>query len=436
MGGQTNRRRFLGWTAAIAAAAAGCAEIGDDGGDGSDGSGGDGSDGGSTPTATATASPTPTETTETPTETTETPTETTETPDPVEPRPVRGSFPMFQYDEENSGHNLNGTGPVEGVREVWTYQSKVIVEAAPAVDDGVAYGGGSTEVYSVNASDGRVRWRRDLSGILNAVPAVDDDVVYVPKSGGTYALSAEDGTTRWRYDGMSGGSTSPVFDGDTVYVGGSRGNLYALDKATGDLQWTLDSTDRPVTDPALDGSSILAGLVGERSGISSLRAYDPADGTERWRTPIQHRITAPTVREDTVFVGIQQTGGMGRVYAIATRDGDERWFVDLPRVVSSVATDGIRVYAPTNDGITAISMQGQERWSKSVGRPRGPPTVVDGVVYAATDRLYALDARTGDVRFTHSVGASLRGPPAVLGGHVFVASASGTIYGLQGLQAQ
>ena len=68
------------------------------------------------------------------------------------------------------------------------------------------------------------------------------------------------------------------------------------------------------------------------------------------------------------------------------------------------------------------------RYRGPSGRPSGPGSVSDGVVYAQSDAdgLYALDARTGE-RVWHV--DSLRGytPPAIVGGDIYVTSPKGLV---------
>jgi serine/threonine-protein kinase len=58
---------------------------------------------------------------------------------------------------------------------------------------------------------------------------------------------------------------------------------------------------------------------------------------------------------------------------------------------------------------------------------------VGGTVYVGSndDKVYALDAATGHVRWTYTTGGSVFSSPAVVGGTVYVGSNDWTIYALK-----
>ncbi len=111
----------------------------------------------------------------------------------------------------------------------------------------------------------------------------------------------------------------------------------------------------------------------------------------------------------------------GPVGAAAVSDGSRVWFTDGAGYTSCYLLDQI-------DGIAA--------WSHYSGGPIvGAPVVVDGVVYVSNvdDQVYALDARTGELRwrFEHRLDAArsaslelFGAPPPVVAGDVVYAGFS------------
>jgi outer membrane protein assembly factor BamB len=49
---------------------------------------------------------------------------------------------QFGYDDGNTGHAPNNTGPVADISEQWRYDTDGRVESSPAVADGTVYVGG------------------------------------------------------------------------------------------------------------------------------------------------------------------------------------------------------------------------------------------------------------------------------------------------------
>lgn len=136
-----------------------------------------------------------------------------------------------------------------------------------------------------------------------------------------------------------------------------------------------------------------------------------------------HTPSAPIVADGTVVL----TTSVG-VIALSLRDGTERWRRNLApttiesairygeELVAPVAADG-RVFCPTANGIVALTLDdGSVVWRATDVAGTGIPTTTgDGVVVPTTDGLYMLDARDGSHRWMDSVDARL---PAVSAGTV------------------
>ncbi len=95
---------------------------------------------------------------------------------------------------------------------------------------------------------------------------------------------------------------------------------------------------------------------------------------------------------------------------------------------------------PKRDGqYPQVNSIGKQLWTKSIGNGYSNVTVVDGTLYtmgnaAGTDTVYALDAKTGKEKWTHTYACkpgNFRGPrctPAVFDGKVYTVSREGHIY--------
>jgi len=150
---------------------------------------------------------------------------------------------------------------------------------------------------------------------------------------------------------------------------------------------------------------------------------------------------SPVVHRGSVYVG-----GLDGVYALDARDGSPRWSRETSGSVNeAVLGRDDRVFASTGETLLALDTRGQEGWTYTTGDDRfstaapaagsgyvlydtgawerrrhparhcwGPadgwryapetdfdtPTVVDGDAYIPGDRLHALSAATGEVRWT------------------------------------
>lgn len=124
--------------------------------------------------------------------------------------------------------------------------------------------------------------------------------------------------------------------------------------------------------------------------------------------------TGPVVADGTVYAGRP-------VKALDTDGGAEQWTHDGPARMSRLAAGGgVVAFGTTADFRAIDAADGSLRWT--IPSPGGnweqPATVADGTVYTAMDELYALDANSGDERWTSGVGSATTGPPPVAGGVV------------------
>jgi hypothetical protein len=98
----------------------------------------------------------------------------------------------------------------------------------------------------------------------------------------------------------------------------------------------------------------------------------------------------------TVFVGADDA----KLYAVDAATGAVRWTATTGAAltVSSPAVADGRVFvgSPDQKLYAFDAATGAQLWNTSTGAAvEAPPTVADGVVYAASDKLYALDPATG-----------------------------------------
>jgi outer membrane protein assembly factor BamB len=138
-----------------------------------------------------------------------------------------------------------------------------------------------------------------------------------------------------------------------------------------------------------------------------LVALDLESGAPRWRfaAVVDTKISyAPTATDDTVFVG----PGDGRLYALATGDGQPRWVVNRMRDWQYLRqlhlSDQVLVAGGYQEKLHGIDIaSGRELWAFSAGNFINSHHVAKGVAYLWSPMgwLYAIDARTGAMRWRH-----------------------------------
>jgi outer membrane protein assembly factor BamB len=204
------------------------------------------------------------------------------------------------------------------------------------------------ELFAVDASSGRVRWRRDVDA---SRPVVHDGTVYAADYGEGifgYDLASGDRESRWRVSGtlvlgLTAGPEQLVVATDD----GLAGVTY-----DGTTRWRFepDALYRDRGAVALADDVAYGGFRGEEEDW--LVAVDTADGTEVWRSPAVPESTPqfapPAVANDTVYVPAEDQG----LVAVDANDGSIRWRFDtddlLPFSPAALVGDACYVLGPNH----------------------------------------------------------------------------------------
>jgi outer membrane protein assembly factor BamB len=257
-------------------------------------------------------------------------------------------------------------------------------------------------------------------------------------------VTANDADVIWKFDMMEEvgafphnlSNSSPVVHGNLIYVMTSNGQdeshvnipspkapaIIALDKTTGKLVWE----DNSVFDKILHGqwSSPAVGTIGgavqvvNAQGDGWIRGYEATTGKKLWEFDTNPKdsvwpktrnevIGTPVIFDDKVYLANGQDPehgeGVGHMYAIdGTKRGDITktglvWHYDkIRRSISTAAIHNGLVYIPDFSGF-----------------------------------LHCLDAKTGQVYWTHDVFAAVWGSAMVIDGKVYLGDEDGDIVVLE-----
>ena len=188
--------------------------------------------------------------------------------------------------------------------------------------------------------------------------------------------------------------------------------------ATGDV-----SVRTPGTPIVADETVVLTTSAG-------VFALSLRDGIERWQRDLE-----PTITESTVDYGeelVSPVAADGKVFcptvdgvvALALDDGGVVWRADdvTGTGIPVPADDGLAV--PTTDGLTMLDARdGSQRWLDATDARL--PAVSDGTVVTGGEHTVALDAATGDRRWTAPAERSAY--PVVADGTVYLGTGDGLI---------
>ena len=198
--------------------------------------------------------------------------------------------------------------------------------------------------------------------------------------------------------------------GDTVYAAGPDGKLMALTRASGKTLWEVESeTDRYSGGPAIGEGTLVVGTLD-----GQVIAYNPDNGSERWRATVSSEVIAvPAIAQGVAVIRCND----GRVFAFSITDGSRRWVYDrgLPALTlrgnGRPVVTGDRVFVGYDSGVVVALklLDGVQIWEQTVAQGEGRNELdrmvdIDGEivsngseVFAAAfnGQVVALDAGSG-----------------------------------------
>jgi outer membrane protein assembly factor BamB len=301
-------------------------------------------------------------------------------------------------------------------------------------------------VHALDPGTGRVRWRKTaVSGYDNGTSS-GGSAVAVLGQGSTYrgtvadgmaytldvsvypwalsAVRAASGTVAWRY-GLTGYPLPTVRAGGLVCLG--LHGVRALHADTGHASWSA---------PSGAGYGLAAG-----SGLlvavskSAMVGLDAGSGRQRWRYTVA-KGAHPLVAGTLVFVYDEH----GVLHAVRADGGSPAWRRSIDVGGDLRYGDGI-LYATAGTGDTYAlrATTGEQVWHRRFGHGEGRRYGYANVLglsgrtlyVGGTDgTVYAVDAASGDPRWTYPAAVTHTSPPVGAAGLVFVGTGDGYVHAL------
>ncbi len=313
-------------------------------------------------------------------------------------------------------------------------------------------------LYALNAVDGTVRWCQQVQltrtreptyhpmvssppppRMSFAAPRVVHDVVYVCASGfGEYtcAFTADDGALGWWTPTDARVASMPFMDWAVPLVADRLvySGTYALNAQDGSVLWRID------IDTNEEGALALHALTDETISATTHRgiyAINAQDGQIRWLyTPREQTILSgpPVVADRLLYAGTRGFFGYPEksyFRALDVETGAETWRYPLVGSYIGAVVHRETIYVSSGDcSLYALDKKsGVLRWRHQFAAPaRYPATMADNVLYITTDGAYALSSEDGRVLWRQPLGSSRSVSftvPVVQGGAVYLARIDG-----------
>lgn len=292
--------------------------------------------------------------------------------------------------------------------EVWSYATGDIVRSAPAIgtNGNVYIGSYDNNLYGFTAA-GSLAFQFDMgdNAKYSAPVLGNDGTIYIGSQKDKVHAVNPDGSKKWEYQTGGDVNATPAVGSDgTIFIGSTDGTFYALNK-DGTLKWSKKFGSWTATATALgaDGTVYFAGEGNDLNPTSGgvLIAYNPTDGTEKWRVNLNQKINqgGPSVAPDgTVYAG----GADKKLVAYSSLDGSVKWSYATNGAIQgtpAIDNDG-NIYVTDMQGyLYVIDAEGKKKWKETqLGASIWSSPAIDthGIIYVAADqgdgkgKLFAL----------------------------------------------
>ena len=300
--------------------------------------------------------------------------------------------------------------------------------------------------YALRASDGRVRWRKEI-GAVGCAPLVDRGMLYVGTNDGyLIALDAQSGQEKWRYQSRGPIGQTPASTRDVIVFSNEADQVVAVDAISGKYKWQYKGeTPEEYTLRGHAGVSVDGDLIYTGMSNGALIALRRDTGSLAWSTSLKADAdrfmdvdATPLVMGDTVYA----SSSSGGVYAVDKATGLVKWrlpFFDAAQPsatgnVGGIATDGKVLYVSVAElGTYAVDLAGNVLWrvgAKGGGEPAAPVVHDDMLVYSlASAGLFIAERKTGNTLEYFDPGEGVSAQPTITGdGRLYVMSNRGILY--------
>lgn len=348
-----------------------------------------------------------------------------------------GDWPAFHGGGELRGEAKPiGTG---ALARRWMFKPDedpgAIEESAAIVGQFVYVGDAKGRLYCLALADGKPKWTYKTENGFSAPPLVAGGKVYIGDMAGVFhCVSADTGAKAWTFDAETGQPINAGANawGDRIVFGDDGANVICLTAADGTKAWQLTTGDR------VNGTPAIANGIAYVSGCDAkLRGIDVATGKEKFATDLGALSPgSPAVLGDRLFIG---TDG-GRVLCVSADGAKTLWTYEAVKqqamvYASPAVAEGIVVTGARDRHVHAIdAATGQPKWTFATrGDVDSSPAVAGGRVYVGSrdKKMYVLDLKTGKPLGEFQASRGIEAGPAVGQGVVVVGDTSGAVYCLE-----
>jgi outer membrane protein assembly factor BamB len=361
-------------------------------------------------------------------------------------------WPMFRGGPERRGANDTNTPPTAGGIN-WSYATDVrTFFASPAVVGNRLYVSSADKapltdrgaIYCLDTDTGALDWKAAPDGYLATFSSpsivsnylVCGEGLHMTKSARIVCMDiTQRGKVLWTYTTKSHVESTPCLADGRVYVGAGDDGYYCFQlepdtNGQAQLVWHAENARCPdaETSPAVHNGRMFAGLGMAGNAVICLNA---SNGVELWRQKTPYPVFGPpTIISNSVLIG------MGNGNFVETADAVRRKELDKLRKEGKSEEElaaAAKLLGAAGEIWCLDQQSGDIQWKFKAG------DVILGAV-AATHEGFFFGSRDGFVyaltldgalKKKWNANAPILTSPVVSGGHVYVVTETGILYGLR-----
>lgn len=343
---------------------------------------------------------------------------------------------------QNVGANIFLSSPL-------VYQGAIYVGS---LDDN---GAGKASVTCMDGKCGQIRWKYPLRNSVRSSIAAEEGLIFAQDiQGYLYAIDAKDGTLAWEKN-LNMDKHVPLDNGlvtaDGIVYAGTGLSLSAFKAKTGELIW--QNKDWDTSHGCSTTFSVHDGVITGHAFWEAAYANDARTGKMLWHIGRYDFGNQMAMRSSSaaMYDNHQYFLSENSLILLESKTGkplaQKKYDFNLRNTSTPLVTDNEIIFGTTDRGVVAVDRKSlEEKWHFQTGRAmiytvptqcdpgaavETSPVLSGDIVYigASDGYLYALDRKTGLLRWKHAMGAPVLGTVAVSGNALFAVDFAGNVYG-------
>src|SRR6266404_2361157 len=236
----------------------------------------------------------------------------------------------------------------------WKYRSTSVPTDIIQLNSNVYFGSFQDNWSSVDLKTGNLNWSFSTGAInqncdVPKAPVTDGNrLIIAGLDGVIYSLDASTGRVGWKRKLPSAPSTGLALKDMSIYVGTSNQRIYRLNAETGAVITELATEAKPVGRLSLTNDSLFLFLQNASERVGYIISVDSKLARVRWtqRSSPDWASERPHLWKDSVVAG-NCRGGLA---AFRASDGEPQWNLNLKGCIRSIGSSGDMLFAGVQEG--------------------------------------------------------------------------------------